>query len=239
MTLDADAVEAVRLAVYRGFATTGAEPSAAALAGAAGIDPQEVEAALVRLEDAHHVVRRDGRIVLAHPFGGRHLGFSVMGAETLWWGGCAWDAFAIPNLLHSGPVLVATTCPACGTPHAWTVDDVAPPVGDQVAHFLVPAAHIWDDVVHTCSHQRIFCSTGCVHAWLEREGLDEGSTFSLATLWRLASHWYDGRLDSPYVRREPAEAAAYFASVGLTGPFWDASARRVQAPPAAKRPSRL
>ncbi|HQZ84048.1 MAG TPA: organomercurial lyase [Actinomycetota bacterium] len=37
-----------------------------------------------------------------------------MGPDTLWWGGCAWDAFAIPNLVPNSPsVLFATTCPAC------------------------------------------------------------------------------------------------------------------------------
>ena len=42
----------------------------------------------------------------------------------------------------------------------------------------------------------------------------------LTTLWRLARGWYRGRLDRGYVRREPAEAAAYFRDVGLDGPFW-------------------
>jgi Alkylmercury lyase len=81
--------------------------------------------------------------------------------------GCAWDSDALPQLLGgvvpgSARVLVATTCPACGSRHAWNVDAVAPPEGDQVAHFLVPAAHIWDDVVHTCSHQRSLYSTDCL-----------------------------------------------------------------------------
>lgn len=42
----------------------------------------------------------------------------------------------------------------------------------------------------------------------------------LATLWRLAAHWYDGRLDRGYVRREPEQAKEYLRSVGLSGPFW-------------------
>ena len=40
------------------------------------------------------------------------------------------------------------------------------------------------------------------------------------TLCRLAAHWYDGRLDRGYVRREPAEAAGYLRGGGLSGPFW-------------------
>jgi hypothetical protein len=42
----------------------------------------------------------------------------------------------------------------------------------------------------------------------------------LGTLWRLAAHWYDGRLDRGYVRREPSQAAAYLRGVGLSGSFW-------------------
>jgi hypothetical protein len=149
------------------------------------------------------------------------MGFSVMGHHVLWWGGCVWDSFALPHLLPAeGEVLVATRCPACAKPHVWNVGAVEPPVGGQVAHFLVPAAHMWDDVVHTCRHQRVFCSDGCVAAWLDRTGNERGYIADLATVWRLAEHWYDGRLERGYRRREPAEAADYLRSVGLSGPFW-------------------
>ena len=46
------------------------------------------------------------------------------------------------------------------------------------------------------------------------------TSWTSRTLWRLAQGWYAGRLDRGYTRREPAEAAAYFAEVGLKGPFW-------------------
>jgi Alkylmercury lyase len=160
-------------------------------------------------------------VVMAHPFATIPLGFSVMGRQTLWWGGCAWDAFAIPHLVPDEPeVLVATTCPGCGAAHAWVVGTDGPPDGEQVAHFLVPVARMWDDVVHTCGHQRLFCSEDCVDSWLSDSGNERGHVMDLATLWRLAARWYDGRLEPGYRRREPAEAAAYFAEVGLTGPFW-------------------
>src|SRR3954469_10855750 len=57
---------------------------------------------------------------MAHPFSAAPLGFSVMGRETLWWGGCAWDSFALPHLLYDEPdVLVATRCPGCDAALAW------------------------------------------------------------------------------------------------------------------------
>jgi hypothetical protein len=159
---------------------------------------------------------------MAHPFAAVPLGFSVMGPRTLWWGGCAWDSFALPHLVPDAPeVLVATTCPACSEPLAWRVGRDAPPAGDQVAHFLVPARDMWRDVVHTCSNQRLFCRRECVTAWLARTGHQAGCIMDLTTLWRLASHWYDGRLERGYTRREPTAAADYFRSVGLTGSFWE------------------
>jgi len=213
--------EDVRVAVYRSFATSGVAPSVGELASALDRDPVDVVDRLKRLAEARHVVLDDDRIVMAHPFSSVPLGFAVMGTSTLWWGGCAWDSFAIPFLVDTEPdVLVATRCPGCDAPHAWVVSRDEPPPGDQVAHFVVPVAHMWDDVVFTCGHQRIFCSGACVDTWLERTSKVQGYVMDLATLWRLAKGWYAGRLDHGYERREPAEAAAYFRSVGLEGPFW-------------------
>ena len=214
--------EDLRLAVYRAFAETGRAPQPGELAAQLGIGAPEVAAGLGELARGRHLALGDrGQIVMAHPFSAVPLGFSAMGARTLWWGGCAWDSFALPHLLRGEDVvLVATRCPGCGRPHAWNVTRHRPPDGGEVAHFLVPAARMWDDVVHTCAHQRLFCSADCVEAWLEATGSARGYVMDLGTLWRLAEHWYDGRLDRGYVRREPSQAAAYLRGVGLTGPFW-------------------
>jgi len=214
--------EDLRLAVYRAFAETGRAPQVPELARQSGTDVQSVAQGLAELARARHLVLDEtGRIVMAHPFSAVPLGFSVMGTRTLWWGGCAWDSFALPHLLPAeGEVLVATRCPACGRPHSWNVGTRRPPDGGQVAHFLVPAARMWDDVVHTCRHQRLFCSEDCVDEWLRATGSARGYVMDLTTLWRFAAHWYDGRLDRGYVRRDPGQAKQYLRSVGLSGPFW-------------------
>jgi Alkylmercury lyase len=204
--------EEVRVAVYRSFAETGRAPAGGSL------DQQ----ALRELHEQRHLVLgADGEIVMAHPFSAVPLGFSAMGHDTLWWGGCAWDSFALPHLLlDERDVLVATRCPGCDRPLAWGVGRDAPPVGQEVAHFLIPVSRMWDDVVHTCGQQRLFCGEPCVDAWLARTGNGRGYVLDLATLWRLARGWYAGRLEYGYRRREPSEAKDYFRSVGLSGPFW-------------------
>ena len=160
-------LEDLRLAVYAGC-RRGRVPRIADLATELLATPEQVRSGLLTLGAARHLaLGSDGEITMAHPFTAIPLGFSVMGRDTLWWGGCAWDSFALPHLLpDQGPMLVATTCPACDRAHAWAVDHREPPAGGQVAHFLIPAARMWDDVVYTCSNQRIFCSEDCLAIWL-------------------------------------------------------------------------
>ena len=215
-------IEDLRLAVYRAFAVTGRAASGVDLANKLAVTLAEVRRGLRELHEARHLVlSAQGEIVMAHPFSAVPLGFSVMGRDTLWWGGCSWDSFALPHLLPAeGVVLVATRCPACSRPHAWNVGATEPPSGDQVAHFLVPAARMWDDVVQTCRHQRIFCSEQCVADWAGEHGTEPGYVTDLGTLWQFASHWYEGRMDRGYVRRDPDTAAEYMRSSGLSGPFW-------------------
>jgi hypothetical protein len=217
-----DVVERVRRAIYDTFARHGHPPNGTQIRDLTGADEARVTEAVVGLAAQRHLaLNQSGNVVMAHPFTTLNLGFSVMGERTLWWGGCAWDSFAIPHLVRDEPsVLVATTCPACRRALAWTVTHSAPPEGSEVAHFLVPMDKAWNDVVFTCSNQRLFCSEGCVQAWLARTGQERGYVMDLATLWHLASGWYAGRLDSPYQRRDPQSAAGYFRSVGLHGAFW-------------------
>lgn len=217
-------LEDVRVAVYAALASTGRLPADSELARLAG-SPARARAAIEQLaEQRAWALGEDGEIVLAHPFATRSFGYSVMSDTTLWWGGCAWDSFAIPHLVpECGPVIVAGACPACDRALAWRVDTTSPPEGRERAHFLVPTARMWDDVVHTCSNQLLFCDDACIDRWLARTGRAEGYRMDLDTLWRFAAGWYQGRLERGYRRREPADAHAYFRQVGLQGPFWGLS----------------
>ena len=158
MTLD---TEDIRLAIYTSLASTGHAPRHCGAGRDAGGRPgrDRGRPPAARGGAPSRARRRRAGGVLAHPFSTIDLGFSVEGTrQPLWWGGCIWDSFAIPHLVPGEPeVLVATTCQGCGQAHAWIVGREGPPEGDQVAHFIVPAAHMWDDVVFTCGNQRVFC----------------------------------------------------------------------------------
>ena len=155
--------------------------------------------------------------------GDRVHGVRRRSPERKWWGGCAWDSFAIPALVQVR-CLVAAHCPGCGRPFALDVAPDAPPQGlaetDLVAHFLVPVRHIWDDVVHACSNQLLFCSRSHVEDWLAATGHPLGAVLELPTLWRLATGWYAGRLTAGYRRRTPSEDVAFFDGLGPSGDFW-------------------
>jgi PhzF family phenazine biosynthesis protein len=212
----------VRLTIIRSFVETGRPPQVRDLARQTGAPDAVTRRSLRRLADARHLVLdANDEILMAHPFSAVPLGFAVMGPKTLWWGGCAWDSFALPHLLPDAPdVLVSTRCPGCGAALAWVVQRDRPPAGEHVAHFLVPVAQIWEDVVHACRHQRLFCREECVHRWLTASGNQMGYIMDLSTLWRLASRWYTGRFEPGYQRRDPGNASAYFRSVDLHGSFW-------------------
>lgn len=212
--------QSVRHFVYSQFAETGTPPELTDITTHLNISIEEAQTALVELaENRHLVLNEKSEILMAHPFSAVQLGFSVMGEKTLWWGGCSWDSFALPNLVNQ-EVVIATTCPNCNCAHAWRVNPDTAPLGDQIAHFLVPTNQMWADVVFTCGNQRIFCNEDCLDEWLVKTNNLKGYVMNLSTLWKLSSNWYEGRLDFNYQRRDPSTAVQYFREVGLSGAFW-------------------
>jgi hypothetical protein len=210
----------IRLYVYKQFGDLGTAPSLSQISKYFKISEDQTRDELQKLTQARHIaINNEFEILMAHPFSSIPLGFSVMGAKTLWWGGCSWDSFALPNLLNQ-EVVIATSCPNCKSAHSWRVNPETPPQGDQIAHFLIPTKEMWLDVVHTCGNQRIFCSESCLDLWLKQTNQQRGYSMNLSTLWLLASHWYDGRLEINYERRDPTTALQYFKDVGLSGTFW-------------------
>ena len=213
-------IQEVRLHIYRTFADLGKAPSVDQISEFLELPVAEVKNTLLQLAEGKHLVlNEEYEIVMAHPFSSVPLGFSVMGEKTLWWGGCSWDSFALPNLLNQ-EVVVATSCPNCKNAHAWRVNPENPPQGNQIAHFLLPTSKMWTNVVFTCGNQRIFCNEICLDTWLQNNKYEKGYVMSLDTLWSLATRWYDGRLDLDYQRRDPSTASQYFRQVGLSGSFW-------------------
>jgi hypothetical protein len=128
--------EDLRLAIYHHLADTGRAPVSAALAAVFDVEEDEVQAGLQALHDARHIVLRDGRIVMAHPFAGHRNGARVDAGGRTWWGNCAWDAFGIVAALGLEDATI-------------TAQGITLPGEDAVFHVAVPARHWWDDIGFT------------------------------------------------------------------------------------------
>ena len=70
-----------------------------------------------------------------------------------------------------------------------------------------------------------FRSEELVREWCAARGTAPNPCVSLDQLWTLATTWYGTRLTPEAKRPSPAEMRGIFASIGLTGPFWDPEAR--------------
>lgn len=212
----------VRLYVYQTFADS-ATVNAEDVAVRFRITKDEALHSLRQLHDQHLIVLDNDRtnIVMAHPWAAKNLGFVVASSRQKWWGGCAWDSFAIPSLINE-TCLIATRCPACGNALAINIDPDKPPdnATDWVAHFLVPVTKMWNDVIYSCSNQLLFCNRNHVEEWLRKTENTFGTVLDLPTLWTLATEWYRGRMTPEYRRRTADEAAEFFGSIGLKGDFW-------------------
>jgi hypothetical protein len=67
----------------------------------------------------------------------------------------------------------------------------------------------------------LFRSEETVNLWCESHRTPRRPLITLDQLWRLAVTWYANRLTIESRRPGPDEMVKVFASIGLTGPFWD------------------
>ena len=147
---------AVRLAVMDSFAG-GDTPSVASVAGTLGVDIGAVEAAFDRLAAGRAIVLTPGTrdIRMAAPFAGVPTDFRVRVGDRSYYANCIWDAVGIPAMLAGAgrptDARIQTQCADCLAPLGLAVDAerLTTDVPGAVAHFAVPAARWWADIVFT------------------------------------------------------------------------------------------
>jgi hypothetical protein len=83
---------------------------------------------------------------MAHPFAGVETDFLVTAQDRRWFANCAWDGLSILALFGDGRLDAHS--PATGEPLRFEVAD-GRVRGEGLIHFLVPAAHFWDDIGYT------------------------------------------------------------------------------------------
>jgi len=136
-----------RRAVYDEAIERGKIPYAAQLAGLLSADEDEVRASLRRLADAHMLVLQDGgEILMANPFSAVPTPFVVTARGKSWYANCIWDGMGVAAMVDSDAVIDAS-CGCCGTAMQLHVPAQCRDEDERVAHFAIPAARWWDDIV--------------------------------------------------------------------------------------------
>lgn len=137
-----------RYQVYDFVFSEGRIPSAAEIASALERSPDEVKASFARLADAHILVlqKSSGEILMANPFSAVPTPFLVKCGGREYYGNCIWDAMGISAMLKQDAVIDAS-CGCCGTAMSLEIKNGSLENPSGLAHFAIPAARWWDDII--------------------------------------------------------------------------------------------
>ena|ERR1700704_51030 len=141
----------VKLTIYRITADTGTVPTSDEVAKTTGLTEAVVRASFARLHAKRLLVPEPGdpsRIRMAPPFSGVPTAFSVEANGKRYYANCVWDAYGIAATLHTDAIIPASDGHT-GESLTLEVKNGRPVPQPYVAHFAVPAAHWWDDIVFT------------------------------------------------------------------------------------------
>ena len=140
----------VRRLVYDAFISDGTATSQEQVAHQLQVPISEVRASFGRLAEAHMLVLQpgSGEALMANPFSAVPTAFRVEAGGRGWWGNCIWDALGICAMTGLDAI-VRTSCPDCGEAMSLVVERSELKPAEGIAHFAVPAAHWWDDVLFT------------------------------------------------------------------------------------------
>jgi hypothetical protein len=140
----------VKTAIYAHIAATTNTPDVAQVAGALGAAPGEIREAFGRLYRKRVLVLEpDGETIrMAPPFSGIATQHRAVVGGKEYAANCAWDALGVPAALHAEAEVFSRCEQSLEALHIRVRGGRPEPV-PCVIHFAVPAAHWWDDIVHT------------------------------------------------------------------------------------------
>lgn len=141
----------VKLKVYEMTAQHASIPNSTEIAAEMGIPQILVEEAFERLYAKRLLVPDPGdlsKIIMAPPFSGIETSFQVHVDNKMYYANCVWDAFGIPAALHEDAAIHAVDGFTKETLRL-TIHEGQPKSSKFLAHFAVPAAQWWDDIVYT------------------------------------------------------------------------------------------
>jgi hypothetical protein len=123
-------------------------PRKAEIADALRLPVRQIQESLQRLADAHMIVLQPetGEVLMANPFSAVPTPFAVRSENDAWYANCIWDSMGIAAMVHTS-VSLESSCGCCGEQIRLRIPDECRSDDERVAHFAIPAAHWWDDIV--------------------------------------------------------------------------------------------
>ncbi len=141
----------VKLTLYNLIAQNAKIPDSAQVAAELGISDANILEAFQRLSAKRLLVLEPGnpsKIRMAPPFSGIPTNFRVEVDHKSYYANCVWDAFGVAAALHQDGIVYASDG-FTNEPLITEIKDGKVNQPDYVAHFAVPAARWWDDIIHT------------------------------------------------------------------------------------------
>ena len=140
----------VKTGIYRWFAETTRSPAVPDIAGLLDEPPGAIREAYRRLFQKRVLfLEPDGETIrMAPPFSAVTTQHVVRVGDRRYFANCSWDALGIPAALHE-PGEVFSRCEQTLEPIHLRVGQEGPEAEAVVAHFAVPAAKWWADLVYT------------------------------------------------------------------------------------------
>ena len=170
------------------------------------------------------VVKGTSRVLMAWPFSAIATPFAVRSGGKRYYANCSWDAIAFHAMLGEAPIRIDSYCHHCARPIEIEFESgrttlVEP--STTIVYLALRPTQWWEDIILTCSNTMVFF---CSAEHRDASGLDtdEGPGASLTPdeAHTLGVPLYSDRLKIDYARPSRDELNAHFASLGLTGPYW-------------------
>lgn len=215
----------VRLAIFERFLADARPPLVEELMPDFDLDRAEAEAALHELADARHIALVPGtaRILMAFPFSAIPTPFGVDARGGSYFANCAWDAIAFHAMLGD-EVRVRSACHHCARPIEVVMADGAArrvEPATAIVHLALPPSRWWEDIVTTCGSTMVFfCSSEHRDASALCGPPEETVSLTPDEVHALSGPIYASKFAIDYARPGRDELLAHFASIGLTGPYW-------------------
>jgi len=146
-----DLTTAVKLNIYQTIARTAKAPDVAQVAEGMELPLADVQREFKALAGQRLLVLEpgdEGQIRMASPFSGIKTPFLVHAGGKSYYANCCWDVLGVAAALHEDAD-IAAHCAYSGVPLPIRVRNGRVEPVDCIAHFAVPAAMWWQDIIYT------------------------------------------------------------------------------------------